>query len=163
MATLKLDKAIVDFIKKIKATRKFGDGTIAGVLARAVRFFRDKHNECFTCQHHKNNLAELELGRQAIVKASLESGQNKEPDVSWVSIPQEDYDTATEISLSYKRTVKNVIEQAALEHITRPPACSQCPFYKEMCGRIRSNRGSARARPASTPIVKPNQETVEAE
>lgn len=161
MATLKLDKAIVDFVRKIKSSKKFGDGTMAGVLSRAVRFFRGKHKECFTCQHHKNNLAELELGRQAIAKEHLDKNSIKEGDVAWVSIPKEDYDLATGISTAYKRTVKNVIEQSVLEHITRPPACMECPFYKEMSCSIQDQRGSARARPASTPIVKPNQETVE--
>lgn len=137
MPTIKLDKKIVDFVRRIRKSKKYGDGTMAGVVAFGIRFFRHKHEECFSCQYHKEHIAGLELGRQKLALDNLHSTVQNDVDGDWVVIKRTEHDLLSKLALTYRRTSKQVAEQAVLEHVTRPPQCSTCPFYKEMCSSVK--------------------------
>lgn len=131
MRTIRLDGKIVDFVRRVKDIKRFGgDGTINKVVAEALRLFIAKHDRCFACPFHKSQIADIELGRQKMAKDCKEP---KKPKWAWVVCDVALLAEAQRVATAGNTTARNVVEQALLEHITRPPECGECPFYKEMC------------------------------
>ena len=137
MATIKLDKTIVDFLRKVRKSRKYGNGTTQGVVSNAIRFFAAKHEQCFCCEFHKDQVAGLELGRQQMAIEALRTGVEDPVPGQWVVCDDGPLDTARAIAKNYRRSAKQIVEQAVLEHLTRPPNCATCPFYDEVCKRAK--------------------------
>lgn len=135
MATIKLDKNIVDFIRRLRSDRNFGNGTCQGVVGEAIRLFCGKHEACFSCEFHKDQLAGLETGRQRMALDDCKAGKVAQSAGEWVLCKPEDLALIRMIARGYRRTAKQVVEQAVLEHLTRPPNCASCPFYAEMTGK----------------------------
>lgn len=141
MATIKLDKQIIAFIRKVSENRKFGDGTMSGVVEDAIMFFSNKHDECFSCQFHKDQISGLELGRQRMAISDYADGKEaEETDGDWIKIEDAMLKRAENIGLHYRRSTKHIVEQAVLEHLTRPPNCIGCPFYAAMLVTMREDK-----------------------
>jgi hypothetical protein len=49
-----------------------------------------------------------------------------------VVVRKAEHDLLYDLAEAYRRTTKQVAEQAVLEHLTRPPQCAACPFFREM-------------------------------
>lgn len=130
MRTVKIDKQIAGSLKKLvkteKFVRKFGEQTVSAFVTESVRLLLEKHKECFSCSYHKALLADIELARQTRARAS---GQK---DGEWVQCDNAVLESAKTYAESYGCSSKHVVEQGLVEHLMRPAACKDCPFYKEM-------------------------------
>jgi hypothetical protein len=140
VATVKLDIKIANAIRKAKILSRYGDGTAKNLVSLAIKYLDEKHDECFVCQFHKDQVAGLELGRQKLALEAKRKGEAASIDGDWIPCDAADLKRAKAIAKSYRRTTKQVIEQAVLEHLTRPPNCSGCPFYAEMSGHVERGR-----------------------
>lgn len=65
------------------------------------------------------------------------SDEPEPPPGQWVLCDDKQLDVARAIAKSYRRSAKQIVEQAILEHLTRPPNCTTCPFYEEVCERAK--------------------------
>lgn len=138
MRTIRLDGKIVDFVRKVKDVKRFGgEGAINKLVAEALRLFISKHDKCFSCPFHKAQIADIELGRQRLAKEAKES---KKAHWAWVVCDTTLLAEAQRIATAGNTTARNVVEQALLEHMTRPPDCFECPFYAEMCQKNRTEQ-----------------------
>ena len=127
MRTIRLGASVICAMRNRKSDPSLGDGTMSGIVSRAVRLYRHKHPRCFECQYHKDVLAGLELARQ---KLSLSGCRGD--DSEYVGIRPKEISVAKELACQGK-SLRQVVEQAVLEHVTRPKACDKCPHYEEMC------------------------------
>jgi len=129
MATLRVDKTIVDFIKKVRdGTARFKGKALSEIVAESVLLLVRKHDKCFSCPHHLDQLAGLEAGRQKMAK----DRSSPKPGAGWVSCLDDVVHAANEYAVPYRRASRDVVEQAILEHLTRPKRCASCPHYEEM-------------------------------
>lgn len=140
MATVKLDKTIVSFLRKVRKNPNYGNGTATGVVASAIRHFAAKHEKCFSCEFHRDQVAGLELGRQQMALEAARAGAAGGAGGEWVLCDGRQLGVARMIARNYRRTAKQIVEQAILEHLTRPPNCASCPFYAEMCQGIKDKK-----------------------
>lgn len=136
MATVKIDKKISNTIRKARVIGRYSDGTAKQLLSLAVRYLDCKHDECFVCPFHKDQVAGLELGRQQLALESTRKGKSEDVSGEWVPCGDEELRIARAIAKNYRRTAKQVVEQAVLEHLTRPPNCADCPFFSEMRKKV---------------------------
>lgn len=136
MANVRINSRIAQSVRALSKTekfvRKFGKHTMRGFVTESIRYFLDKHKECFACPDHKDVVAGLELGRQ-----SLASTDSSDPiEFSYVQCDPDILKRADEYSARYNRTLRVIVEQAILEHLTRPSRCAKCPFYEEMRAKV---------------------------
>ena len=133
-----LDQRIVRGIQRAKSTerfvRKFGKMSVPGFIAASVAAFVKKPKECFSCEKHKRQVADLELGRQRV---AFDGGAGKQK--RWVRCRSETIEVAKNHASLMGRSLRDVVEQALLEHITRPLDCIDCPLAKDfkneaLCG-----------------------------
>ena len=66
MRTMRLASSVVSAVRGMKKDAEIGDGTMSGVVSRAVRLYGNKHGKCFECPYHKELVARLELARQKL-------------------------------------------------------------------------------------------------
>jgi hypothetical protein len=133
--TIRLNAKIVKAIRSRKRDRTLGDGTIMGVASEAIRLFFGKHEQCFKCDDHRGILTGIEVARQMV------AASGREPEVEWVGLRKPDLDAAKGYARAYG-TMRNVVEQAIMEHLTRTSKCDACPCYGEMCSKanVRNRR-----------------------
>jgi hypothetical protein len=134
MATIRLDKDIIKFIHKVKDNKKFGNGTVKSIISKSIAFFEKKHQQCIACQYHRDQVAGIELGRQRLAHSRKVRHEGE-----WAAIDKSDLDKVRQFAIGYGRSVRHVVEQAIVEHLTRPPNCTACPFFSEMCESIRKS------------------------
>jgi hypothetical protein len=127
MRTIRLGASVICAMRNRKTDASLGDGTMAGIVSRAIRLYRHKHAKCFECSYHKEILAGLELARQKLAMSGCRGD-----DSEYVGIRPKEVSVAKELACQGK-SLRQVVEQALLEHVTRPKACDKCPFYGEMC------------------------------
>jgi hypothetical protein len=127
MRTIRLASSIIAAIRNRKDSARIGDGTMSGILSRAMRLYANKHRECFECLSHRELVASLELARQKLAIHG-DCGDDSE----YVGIRPREIALAKSLACQGK-TVRQVVEQALLEHVARPVTCDKCPFYDEMC------------------------------
>ncbi len=133
MPTVRIDKKIAGYIQQLRREKRFrGSGSMSRLLAESIKFFLNKHQKCFSCPYHKDQIVGLELGRQKMAMDSQASGKIPEKAGTWMACPSDLIKASKSIGKHLGMTGKQVIEQAALEHITRPSQCDGCPFYAEM-------------------------------
>ncbi len=108
------------------------------LLSEGIKFFLKKHHQCFSCEFHKDQIVGLQLGRQKLALEAVASGKNSPRGGAWVACPRSLIDASQKVAEHLGMTGKQVIEQAALEHITRPSQCDGCPFYAEMKKTVES-------------------------
>jgi hypothetical protein len=137
MRTVRLDKTIVSFVKKLKGSKRFGGyGTISQMVSEALKMFLGKHDSCLTCNYHKEQVARLELNKQKLALSQVAAGKEERPRGVWVLCPETLLAEARKYGVNYRAVAKDVVEQALLEHLTRPSQCQCCPFYEEMRKKI---------------------------
>lgn len=140
MARVKLDRSITNFVRQLAKNHKFGEGTMSSIVETAILFMSSKNEACFCCEFHKDQVSGLEFGRQQMALSAI---KNHEPVAKtsgeWVVVGDHVLDKAKAIAKHYRRSTKCVIEQAVLEHLTRPPNCAPCQFYAEMCVKIKED------------------------
>jgi hypothetical protein len=133
MPTVRLDKKIAGYIQQLRREKRFrGHGSRSRLLAESIRYFLNKHQACFTCKYHKDQVVGLILGRQKVSLEAKASGKSPQQDGAWLACPKSLIAEAQELGKYLGMTGKQVMEQAVLEHITRPSQCDGCPFYDEM-------------------------------
>lgn len=136
MANVRIDFQIATSLRALSKTdkfrRRFGKHTMLNFVTESVRFFLKKHDECFVCPDHRDVVAGLELGRQsAAISDSL-----LPKTFAFVQCEPMVLNEARAFSGRYNRTLRMIVEQAILEHLTRPSRCARCPFYEEMRAKI---------------------------
>lgn len=174
MPTLRLARVIIDFISKVKHRRPPSERTIKGLLGKAVRFYWHKHEQCFSCKFQIENIAGIELGKQKRVQACARKNvkQSLADKGLWVAFGTEEMKLAKRLSRVSGMSVRQIVEQAAVEHLTRPGKCAECPFYEEMCSRVKTRgvsdgtaqefQGEGRSGPPGCENLEGEQDAVEA-
>lgn len=135
MPAIKIDQKIATFASKLKRDKRFGEGSTKDLVGRAVLFFLDKHERCPACEFHRDQVAGLELGRQQVAKKD-----GIPPGGKWVVMDHGVLRRAHDFAKKCGRPVRYVVEQAILEHVTRPPNCQECGFYSEMSATVEAKR-----------------------
>jgi hypothetical protein len=131
MASVRIDKAVAVFMKKKAETSKRPNGKYLSVmLAESLKEFMNKDDECFSCPHHREQLARLELGRQRLARERLAAGRSDKRGDAWISLRDDIHEQVVAYAATYRRSVKVVAEQAIMEYVTRPTKCESCPMAK---------------------------------
>jgi len=137
MANVRIDQQIATSVRALSKTdkfrRRFGDHTMLSFVTESVLFFLNKHSECFVCPDHKDVVAGLELGRQSSASSDVLPAKK----FAFVQCDAMVLKKAEEFGGRYNRSLRMIVEQAILEHLTRPSKCSKCPFYEEMRAKIK--------------------------
>jgi hypothetical protein len=132
MSSIRIDQAVARFIKKqAGSTRGLKGKPMSVIMAEGLRAFMSKDDKCFSCPHHMEQVAKLELSRQMIAIKEMGNGKGTEGGDAWVSLRKDVHDDASDYSETYRRSIKIIAEQAALEYVTRPGACADCPMEKK--------------------------------
>lgn len=126
-----LDKKILEGIRTIKKTERFvnrfGRTTLSEFVCASIKILANKSEHCFQCHFHKTQIANLELGRQRL--AIAKTGAIKASKRQWVRCDAESLSIARAYGKRCGRTIREVVEQALLEQITRPSGCTDCPIF----------------------------------
>lgn len=130
MQSVKIDKKIIEFMKRVRHTRYDGK-TITMIVTEAIYSFCSKDQKCFSCPFHRDQLVGIETGRQSLALKSFVSESNKEPDDGWIKVSKSVMDAAKKYSQSYGRQARIVFHQAIVEYLTMPSQCKDCPSHKE--------------------------------
>lgn len=123
--------------KTDKFKKRFGSQTLGGFVSECLSFFLSKHDECFSCQYHKDMVAGLELGRQSIARRGRSESKGE-----FVQCNDEILKKCRAFAKNYGRPIRDIVEQAILEHITRSSKCFDCQFYKEMNDKQREEQSA---------------------
>lgn len=141
MATLKIDSILVNFVKKVIESGYItaSKNTISDIVEHSVLYFSNKHTKCLSCDFHRDMIVGLEIGRQrlALDKFGHPADEN---DGHWIAISKEVLDVSKNFSRHYRGSAKATVEQAILEHLTRPSSCKSCLVFEEMRQKISSLR-----------------------
>lgn len=137
MPSIRLDKNVALSTRELCASKRLGNGTSSGLIWEALKFFNGKHSECFVCPYHVKHVAGMELGRQKKALDDMSKNAVQAPQVEWISIGMTALALAKRLARAQGKTAKVVVEQAVLEHLTRPPTCDKCPFYQQMCDSVK--------------------------
>lgn len=130
MQSIRIDKKIIEFIKKVKCSR-FEGKTMTMVATEALYAFCSKPQKCFSCPFHRDQLVGIETGRQSLALKALSSDAPKVVEDGWIKVDQSVMDAATKYAESYGRSARIVFEQAIVEYLTMPSQCKECPFLTE--------------------------------
>ena len=130
MQSVRVEKKILDFIKKVKE-RGHVSGTITNISSRSIKFMCNKDKKCFSCPHHRDQLAGIEIGRQALALEAVESNSPWPCETGWIKVNEKLAKMASTYAWAYGRPIKAVFEQALVEYLTRPKECLTCECYKQ--------------------------------
>lgn len=122
MTSIRVDRKIIDFIKKIKGD-KLGGKAMTEIATEAIVRLAFKPKECFSCPLHRDQLAGIETGRQTIAMRY----STDEVKVGWIKVDVQAMSFATRYSKGYGRNIQVVFEQALVEMLTMPKQCIDCP------------------------------------
>jgi len=130
MQSIRIDKKIIEFIKKVKCSR-FEGKTMTMIATEALYGFCGKDQKCFACPFHRDQLVGIETGRQSLALKAFASGVRKVADDGWIKVDNSVMDAAKKYAESYGRSARIVFHQAIVEYLTMPSQCKECPFNKE--------------------------------
>jgi hypothetical protein len=134
MASINVDPKIVEFIKS--HPDRFDGKSLSSVIAEAILFLFLKKDDCFACPYHTAQVVGYYLGMQ---RKSLQLSKSLGPKVLLSSKPlcancdKNALRVAKEISdCSAFSSLSKVVNDALVEHMTRPNECRTCPAYSLM-------------------------------
>jgi len=136
MASINVDQKIVEFVKA--HADRFGGKSLSTVIAEAILYLYFKQNECFCCTHHQSQVVGYYLGMQ---RKSLELSKG----ASDKSMLKPKCSNCDKRILSLAKDVADcspfssmakIVNDALVEHITRPKECQSCPFYAPMRDKV---------------------------
>lgn len=137
MASVRIDKAVAVFMRKKADSSKKPNGKYLSVmLAESLKEFMNKDEKCFSCPHHREQLAKLEVGRQRLARERLAAGRSDKRGDAWVSLRDDIHEQTVAFAATYRRSVKVVAEQAVMEYVTRSTKCEDCPMANRNRRRI---------------------------
>jgi hypothetical protein len=131
MASVRIDKAVAVFMKKKAESSKKPNGKYLSVmLAESLKEFMNKDDKCFSCPHHREQLAKLEVGRQKLARERLAAGRGDKRGDAWISLKDDIHEQVVAYAATYRRSVKVVAEQAVMEYAMKSAKCDDCPMTK---------------------------------
>jgi hypothetical protein len=101
--------------------------TISKFVADSLDIFLNKPEKCFDCERHRMQIATLELSRQRLA-AKKPCTINKR---QWVRCNEALILRTKEYAQASGRSLREITEQAVLEHLTRPVDCFDCPIWRK--------------------------------
>jgi len=134
MASINVDSKIVDFVKSHPG--RFGGKNLSSVIAEAILYLHSKKDDCFACPYHTSQVVGYYLGmqRKSLQLARAAGPEKRElPEPVCANCDKRMLQLAKGISVSAQfSSMAKVVNDALVEHVTRPKECQLCPCYASM-------------------------------
>lgn len=128
MPSVRIDSVIAVFMRgRMQNTPALRKKPMSIVLSRSIKALLNKDDNCLKCEHHKHQVAFLEIGRQRIALKRMKEGVSEEKnDDTWITLRPDVHKMISDYAIAYRRPLKVVAEQAILEYLNQPEECKDC-------------------------------------